>query len=111
MKQRHLAVIFTCALMFIPSAHGESGWTDYVTIGELVPTSLHYYEIRLPVKENPSGCKNATWFYQDYSATGSDFMFRTFLQGVSSGIQVRVFVTGRCNIKGYAEISSVSVTR
>jgi tetratricopeptide (TPR) repeat protein len=100
-----------CLFLFAPIIYaGGSGWTDIVNIAELVPTARHYYELKLQVKENPSDCRNKEWFYQDYSATGSDKMFDTLLKGVTSGFKLRVYVTGRCNLNGYSEITSVSIS-
>lgn len=108
--ERELSIIIGVgSLLFSQIVHAESGWTDLANAAELVPTARHYYEIRLPVKENPSGCKEKTWFYQDYDSPGSDMMFKTLLEGIKSGIRLRVYVTGKCNINGYSEISSVSL--
>ena len=96
-------------LTLAPPVQADTGWTNYTTVAELVPTAHQRYEIRLPVQENPSGCTNKTWFYQDYRSPGSEKMFQTILEGVKSGIRVRVYVTGKCNLDGYSEISSVSV--
>ena len=102
-------VFGACTLVLSPLIQAEAGWTDYVTIAELVPTAYHYYKVRLPVKENPSGCKNKTWFYQDYRPNGSHKMFQTILEGLKLKMRVRVYVTGKCNLGGYSEISSVSI--
>ena len=101
--------IYIYALLSASSVHATSGWTDFTTVAELVPSTLHYYEARIPVKENPSGCKEKTWFYQDYAAPGSDKIFQVLLESIKSGKQVRIFVSGRCNLNGYSEISSVSI--
>lgn len=93
------------------SAHAGSGWTDYVNVEELNPTDLHYYVVRLNVKENPSRCDEMVWFYQDYARQGAGKMFSVLLEGVTSGAKVRVYVTGKCNLHGQAEISSVSIMR
>ena len=108
MKSKLLMVFGTC-LWYSQYVYADSGWTDYVTVAELVPTARHYYELRLPVKENPSSCKNKTGFYQDYDAPGADKMFLTILEGIKSGLRIRVYVTGKCNLFDYSEISSVSV--
>ena len=108
MKSKMYVVISFC-LWFSQYVYADSGWTDYVTVAELVPSARHYYEVRLPVKENPSGCKNKTWFYQDYDAPGADKMFLTILEGIKSNLRIRVYVTGRCNLFDYSEISSVSI--
>ena len=105
------ALILVCAGILVAPilAQANPGWTDFSAVGELVPTARHYYEVRLPVRENPSGCKNKTWFYQDYGSRGSDKMFQTLLEAVKAEKQVRVYVTDNCNIDGYSEISSVSI--
>jgi hypothetical protein len=89
--------------------YASAGWTDYVRIAELVPTSRHYYEFKLPVKNNPSGCKNKNWFYQNYGTRSSEKIFNVLLEGIKSGLKLRVYVTGICNINDYSEISSVSI--
>jgi len=109
MERKLSIIIGFSSLLFSHLVHADAGWTDVVTVAELVPTARHYYEVRLPVKKNPSGCRDKTWFYQDYGSPGSDQMFKTLLEGIKSGIRFRVYVTGKCNINGYSEISSVSV--
>lgn len=95
----------------VPAALAGSGWTEYAAVAELVATDKHYYEVRLPVTENASGCKKAHWFYQDYASRGADEMFTALLEALKSRLNVRVYVTGVCNLNGYSEISSVSVVR
>ena len=97
-------------MLALPSlAQAEAGWTDYVRIAELVPTSRHYYEVKLSVNKNPSGCNNNLWFYQDYELKGSDKMFETLLEGLKSRNQVRFYVTGKCNLNGYSEFTAVGI--
>lgn len=107
------SVVFLLAnlfLLLLPSfGHAEAGWTDYSGIAELIPTSRNYYEVKLSVKNNPSGCANNAWFYQDYGTIGSEKMFATLLDGMQSGNQVRVYVTGKCNVNGYSEFTSVGI--
>lgn len=88
-----------------------SGWTDFAPVAELTPTAQYRYIVRVDVRENPSGCRNAQYFFQDYSVAGSNLMFRTLLSAVENGTYVRVYVTGKCDLDGYSEISSVSITR
>ena len=99
------------SIFFSHFAYARAGWTDFVKVAELVPTGRHYYEVRLQVRENPSGCKEKAWFYQNYESRGADEMFRILLEGIKEDIQLRVYVTGVCNINGYTEFSSVSVIR
>lgn len=111
LKTQAAIIIAIHALLFSHFAQASAGWTDYVSVAELVPTGRHYFEVRLPVKENPSGCRDKIWFYRDYSSSGSEKMFEVLFEGIKSGVQVRVYVTGVCNLNGYSEISSVSVIR
>ncbi len=111
MKTKSSIFAATCFAFFVDPASAGAGWTDYTTVAELTATSRHYYEVRLPVRENPSGCRTKTWFYQNYDATGADKAFEVLLESMQSSLRLRVYVTGVCNLKGYAEISSVSVVR
>ncbi len=111
MKTQVAIICAIPALLFPHFSQASAGWTDYVNVAELVPTGHHYYEVRLPVRKNPSGCRDETWFYRDYSSSGSDKMFDVLFEGIKSGMRVRVYVTGVCNLDGYSEISSVSAIR
>lgn len=95
--------------LFSGCVFASAGWTTYAPVSELRPTDRIRYVLRLNVADNPSGCRDTQYFYQDYTAPGSRHMFRTLLAAVESGKKVRVYVTGRCNIDGYSEISSVSI--
>jgi len=111
MKIKVAMVIGVSGLLYSNFVQASAGWTDFVTVEELIPTSRHYYELKLSVKDNPSGCKNKTWFYQNYGSRGSDKMFDTLLEGMKSGFRLRVYVTGICNINDYSEFSSVNIIR
>jgi hypothetical protein len=103
---------FAClgALLFTPmSAFAGAGWTEHVSVAELVPTSSGRFLVKLNISKNPSGCKNENMFYQDYSVSGSEQMFRVILEAVASGKMIRVYVTGKCELNGYSEISSVGI--
>lgn len=96
-------------LLVPTSLMAGSGWTGFAPVAELTPTSQYRYIVRIEVSQNPSGCRNEEYFFQDYSVAGSDLMFRTLLSAVETGTQVRVYVTGKCDLDGYSEISSVSI--
>jgi len=36
-------------------------------------------------------------------------MFDILLEGIKSGLRMRVYVTGVCNLSGYSEFSAISV--
>jgi len=102
----------TClvAMLFVPmSVFAVAGWTDYVHVAELTPTIHGRYLVKLKITENPSGCKNKEVFYQDYNITGAVQMYEALLKAVVSDKKVRVYVTGKCDLNGYSEISSVTI--
>ncbi len=92
-------------------AHAEAGWTDHASVLELTPTIHEKYVVSLEVTKNPSGCRDKQSFYQFYRIRGADRMFDLFLEAMVHNRKVRVFVTGRCDIDGYSEISSASMGR
>jgi len=92
-----------------PAFAGNAGWTDTTTVAELTASAQHRYTVRLHLTKNPSGCRSPDTFYQDYAAPGSEQMFRALLEAVTSGKRVRVYVSGRCELNGYAELSSVTL--
>ena len=95
-------------MILVTPAHAARGWIDRVEVLELVPTGRHYYEVKLAVSNNPSGCGEKEWFYLNYQAAGADKMFDLFVDALQGKLRLKVYVTGVCNLKGYAEISSVS---
>ena len=111
MKTGQTTIASTVLLAAPAAALAGSGWTDYAAVAELVATNRHSYEFRLPAAEYPSGCRNVQWYYQDYASRGADEMFALLLEALKSRLNVRVYVTGACNLQGYSEISSVGVLR
>lgn len=93
------------------AAQAASGWTGYGHVIELVPGIHHRYKVNIDVGDNESGCKEKQWFYQDYDISGAKQMYLALLEALSSNKQVRVYVTGRCNINDYAEISELGIHR
>ena len=91
------------------SAHSTSGGTNYGKVIELVPTIHHRFKVNIDVKGNKSDCKEKQWFYQDYNVSGAREMYLALLEAVSSNKTVRVYVTGRCNINEYSEISELGI--
>ena len=108
---RKLVLSALSALCLPTAVLASAGWTDYVRVSELLPTTRHYYEVRLPVRDNPSGCREKNWFYQNYDSPGAEQMFEVLLESLSSDIRLRLYVTGVCNLNGYAEFSAISVVR
>ena len=107
-RRRHYGLA-ACLMMAGAEASADAGWTDYVSVLELTPTIHERFIVRLAASENPSGCRSREYFYQDYKIRGSDKMFHALLEALTLGHKVRVHVTGRCDLKGYSEISSVTI--
>ena len=106
MKVGLFAIIF---LFLSMPAYAESGWTTYGRVLELLPDSDFRYRVKIKVSENPSGCRNDHWFYQDYLSNGSDQMYATLLEALVHNLKVRVHVNGKCGFKGNSEISAINV--
>ena len=105
---------FACLALLLVTpliTFAAAGWTEQARVAELTPSVHHRYFFRLLESENPSGCKSKDTFYQDYNVPGSEFMFRALLAAVESGQRVQVYVTGKCDLDGYSEISSVRIMR
>jgi hypothetical protein len=110
MKSEFTLVAFLLLFFTLPcQLQAASGWTTFASVTELTPTNQHRYLVSLNISENPSGCRDKSHFYQDYSMTGADQMFQTLLQAAAFGKQIRLYVTGRCELNGYAEFSSVTI--
>jgi hypothetical protein len=112
MDMKRLFSYFACigALFLTPmAAFSASGWTDHAQIAELTPTIHGRYIVQLRVSDNPGGCRSKDTFYQDYGTPGSEKMYLALLEAVASDKRVRVYVTGKCGLKGYSEISSVGI--
>lgn len=90
-------------------ARGEAGWTGYGAVQELTPTTRQRFLVTVAVGDNPSGCRSGNTFYQDFALTGAQQLFDTLLQALVHGKSVRLYVTGRCELNGYAEITSVTI--
>ena len=86
-----------------------SGWTDYVYIEKLTQSSHGRFLVKLKVSKNPTRCKNKEMFYRAYRMPGAQHMYVKLENAMESGKKVRVHVTGRCELNGYSEISSVTI--
>jgi hypothetical protein len=107
--KKRLVLLLGLILLTPVSAYAVSGWTDYVPVVELIPTGQLRYLVVLKVSKNPSGCESKDTFYQDYDAFGAQQMYYALLEAVASNKNVHVYVTGKCGVNGYAEISSVGI--
>ena len=90
-------------------ASAGAGWTTYGRVIELQPTTAGRFLVRLDGVSNPSGCRDESWFYRDYTGGEVELLFHALLGAVSSNLAVRVYVSGRCDLNGYSEISSAGI--
>lgn len=88
---------------------GTAGWSDYGQVVELQATTHGRFLVRLALPKNPSGCPDKEWFYRDYGGPGPEYMYQTLLTAVTAGKAVQVYVTGVCDLYGYAEITSLQI--
>lgn len=93
------------------NTYADAGWTEAAPVIEVNPTAKHFYQFRLFEIESPADCKQKNGFYQDYKDRGADQIYQALLEAISANLNVKVFVTGGCNLKGFAEVSSVIITR
>lgn len=101
--------VFMIMLLVSFPCHATSGWTDYGYVIELQPGIHQRFKVNIDVKGNSSSCKQKQWFYQDYGLSGAREMYMALLEAVSAQKLVRVYVTGRCNLNEYSEISEVGI--
>lgn len=92
------------------AAIADSGWTMPGRVLELTVETPARFELRLDVESNPSRCRQAQQFYRGTLDAASSRMFDLLLAAYRDGRAVRVYVTGSCDINGFAEISKVGVS-
>lgn len=108
---RWVSLGLAIGLLLPMQAVAEAGWTQPGLVVELTPTRHKHFSFRLDIEDNPSGCRQPDRFYMDYAAAGAEFVYYTLLQASLQGKPIRAYVTGRCELKGYAEIASVTLLR
>lgn len=101
-------IVLTLALL-ASQAQAEAGWSDTARVLELTPTRQQHFYFKLDVESNPSGCRSDNAFYMQYDSPGGRLIYHTLLEALTRDKKVRAYVTGRCELKGYAEISSLTL--
>jgi hypothetical protein len=91
------------------AALAGAGWTASGRILELQGNEFGRILLRLETSANPSGCRDNQWFYREKSG-GTEQMLELLLTALRSGKPVSVHVSGLCHLKGYSEISAVSIS-
>jgi hypothetical protein len=88
---------------------GTAGWSEYGRVLALQATTHGRFLVRLALPANPSGCKDKEWFYRDYGGEGPEYMYQALLTALTMDKPVQVYVTGVCDLNGYAEIATVRI--
>jgi hypothetical protein len=99
-------------ICFLPAGMclaGTAGWSDYGRVLALQATTHGRFLVRLELPANPSGCRDKDWFYRDYGGEGPEYMYQTLLTALTMDKPVQVYVTGVCDLNGYAEITTVRI--
>lgn len=101
------------ALISLLSTHAwaDAGWTGAGNVYSLNPTGFGKFVVNIHTTENPTPCKNTRGFYRDYGQVGSDMMYYTLLEALKHNKQVKVYITGGCDLDRNSEISSVIILR
>ena len=111
MKRITTAMLFMTTILFLntSASAADSGWSNYTSISEITASNRDYYTIQLSSPTGTKNCKNKDTVYLEYDAKGSQAMFQILLNALISKNEVRVYLTGRCELHGYSEISSASI--
>jgi hypothetical protein len=104
----HLRALSWLALLLALPVQAGSGWTESARIGEIQSDDFGRLVIRLELGSNPSGCREGGWFIREPGPATAQIL-EVLLTAVRAGRPVRVYVSGVCHLKGYAEISAVSL--
>lgn len=91
--------------------YAESGWTSHGKVVQLQADSDFRFRVSIDVKDNPSRCRSEQAFFATYLSNGADQIYTGLLEALIHNLQVKVFVSGICGLKGDAEISAVSLKR
>lgn len=109
---RHMPFLLVTAILLSPalSAAG-AGWTEAAQVTELEASERGRFLLRVALEKNTSGCRDANGFYADYGREGSELMYRTLLEAMTTAREVQLYATGVCDLDGRSGISAVRLRR
>lgn len=108
MRQRTFFLIGVLLLQQ-SAARAEAGWTEPAHILSLETNIFGRTLVELDLKKNPSGCKKDALFYRETTGSSSTNMLSVLVEAAANRLPVKLYVTGLCHVKGYAEFSAVSL--
>lgn len=103
--------ILIISILISSLVHAESGWTSHGKVIELHADSDFRFRVSIDVKDNPSRCRSEQEFFATYLSNGANQIYTGLLEALIHNLQVKVFVSGICGLKGDAEISAISLKR
>ncbi|RCU49148.1 hypothetical protein DU002_12395 [Corallincola holothuriorum] len=101
------APLLLMLIMHAPSSYADSGWLVAAPLQGLSVSNKGRYTIEMEVEKNISGCSNPRLFYIDFEAIGAEQAYQLLLRSMLAERAVQLYVTGRCALKGVAEVSAV----
>ncbi|RLA01460.1 MAG: hypothetical protein DRQ47_08055 [Gammaproteobacteria bacterium] len=106
-----LSKLIVCCILLVASglAYSSAGWTDPGYLIEVQVSNTGRIIAKSSVKVNPSGCRDKELFYIDSSAVNAEQIYKLLLESITSRNQVKLYVTGRCELKGMSGISSAII--
>ena len=109
MKSTQWIIISLLWLLPISYSYANSGWTSISYIDEIHATTAGRVIIHAKFKDNPSRCRKKQTFYLDYTNRGSDQAYQLLLEAAIHSQPIKLFVSGRCDIKSRHEFTSVKL--
>lgn len=91
--------------------YAESGWTSHGKVIQLQADSDFRFRVMIDVEDNPSRCRSKQAFFTTYVSSGANQIYTGLLEALIHNLDVKVFVSGICGLKGRAEISAISLKR
>lgn len=107
-KQTLYSIIFALTL-FSGVVMAESGWTSSTQIKEITATTAGKFIIHANPEKNPTDCKDEEMFFLNYGLPGSDKVYKLLLDAAVSQLNVKLYITGRCELFGMSELSKASI--
>ncbi len=100
------------SILLSPTLHAAgAGWTESARVTELEASERGRFLLRVALEKNSSGCRDPNGFYADYGREGSELMYRTLLEAMTTDREVQLYATGVCDLGGRSGISAVRLRR
>jgi hypothetical protein len=110
--QRFICTLAMSALPFICNA--GAGWTDLGQVSNLnqqpaIGAAPGAVVLNVSTTVNPSGCSVANAYYLSVTDDRTTRLFTMLMMAQATGRSVQLWVTGTCNVWGYAQLDGLIV--